>query len=152
MAKRISQLTELPRAPGAYALIVRLDAPLILNRRRWQSAALAPGQYVYCGSALGPGGILARLTRHARRNKPRHWHVDELTGAGRVVAAAGFTGESECGIMDRISALRGMQIPIEGFGSSDCRHCAAHLALLPGGIGPARLLSRLSPDAIWLAE
>ncbi|MDP6843162.1 MAG: DUF123 domain-containing protein, partial [Rhodospirillales bacterium] len=99
-----------------------------------------------------PGGIGARLRRHARRNKPRHWHVDELTEAATILASGAFIGGSECEIMDTLAALKGVGIPIEGFGSSDCAHCAAHLALLPGGIGPERLLRRLRPDAIWLAQ
>ncbi len=61
MTHRISDLEDLPDAPGAYALTVRLAAPLGLSRRRWRGATLHPGLYVYCGSARGPGGIGARL-------------------------------------------------------------------------------------------
>ena len=37
-----------------------------------------PGWYVYIGSAFGPGGITARVTRHARAAKRLHWHIDYL--------------------------------------------------------------------------
>ena len=43
MTHRISDLEDLPDAPGGYALMVRLTAPLGLSRRRWRGATLHPG-------------------------------------------------------------------------------------------------------------
>ena len=69
-----------PRASGAYALLIALDEPLRVHAGA-RDATLAPGLYVYCGSARGPGGLAARLARHMRRDKRAHWHVDQLTGS-----------------------------------------------------------------------
>ena len=41
--------------PGAYLLSIELAAPLALGIPRFGAATLAPGRYVYCGSAYGPG-------------------------------------------------------------------------------------------------
>ncbi len=151
MGQRITDMADLPGAPGAYALAVRLAAPLALDRRRWRGAALEAGLYIYCGSANGPGGIGARLRRHARPSKVRHWHVDALTAAGEIIAAGAFIEGSECGIMERLGRGCGAQIPAPGFGSTDCHHCAAHLAMIPAERNLGNLLRRLGADSIWLA-
>ncbi|HYA81568.1 MAG TPA: GIY-YIG nuclease family protein [Methylocystis sp.] len=114
---------------GAYALLVALDAPLAV-RAGARVATLEPARYIYCGSARGPGGLAARLARHIRREKRAHWHVDQLTGAGRVLGAWVFPGQSECAVND---ALADFPIPLEGFGSSDCKRCRSHLRLWPAG-------------------
>jgi Uri superfamily endonuclease len=46
---------------------------------------LPAGRYLYCGSAKGPGGLKARLSRHMRRGKSVRWHVDQLTEQGLVI-------------------------------------------------------------------
>ncbi len=45
---------------------------------------LAEGWYIYFGSAFGPGGLAARVDRHLRRHKTRHWHIDHLIWATTV--------------------------------------------------------------------
>jgi Uri superfamily endonuclease len=144
--QRITRKEDLPAAPGAYALLIRLRRRL----RAWPGAgaALAPGLYLYAGSANGPGGIRARVLRHARRGKPRHWHVDRLTGNARVIAVAAIAGGRECALVAAASALPRVTVPAPGFGSSDCRACPAHLLALPPPIGCADLES-LWPTAVW---
>ncbi len=133
----------LPGEPGAYLLAVRLDRPLALDLRGVGTAILAPGSYAYCGSARGSGGIRARVARHLRADKRPHWHVDRLTAAGRVTAVAVAPGGSECALFAAVSALPGACVPAPGFGSSDCRTCAAHLVrvddetLARAAFGPA---------------
>jgi len=91
---------------------------------------LAPGRYLYCGSAKGPGGLTARVARHMRRGKPIRWHVDHLTERGAIRGAWIFPGHEECALAARLSHL---PAPILGFGSSDCRRCASHLFAWPEG-------------------
>ncbi len=57
------------REPGAYLLLIDLAAPLALAIPRLGVATLAPGRYVYGGSAYGPGGLRARIGRHLRADK-----------------------------------------------------------------------------------
>jgi Uri superfamily endonuclease len=54
--------------------------------------ALPAGRYLYCGSAKGPGGLKARLSRHMRRGKSVRWHVDQLTEQGLVIGSWIFPG------------------------------------------------------------
>jgi histidyl-tRNA synthetase len=85
---------------------------------------LPAGRYLYCGSAKGPGGLKARLSRHFRRGKSVRWHVDQLTERGSVIGSWIFPGGFECELVRRFSKL---PIPIPGFGSSDCAKCRSHL-------------------------
>ena len=118
-----------PREKGAYALLVLLDTPLPV-RAGQNAAILPPGRYIYCGSAKGPGGLAARLARHMRREKPTHWHVDQLTRAGKTPGAWAFPGGDECALNMELSAF---PMPLKGFGSSDCPRCESHLRLWLAG-------------------
>ena len=116
------------RARGTYLLLLRLDAAVELTVGRLGSDRLAAGWYIYVGSALG--GLAARLRRHARRNKPRHWHVDVLREVAEPIAVAVRVGPErlECAAAATLAGLPGAVIPIRRFGASDCR-CGGHLVV-----------------------
>jgi Uri superfamily endonuclease len=128
-----------PPVPGAYALIITLGHA---------SGELVPGRYLYAGSAWGPGGIAARVRRHARAGKSIHWHVDRLTTAGRVGGVIAVPGGRECAIVAAVAPLPGVSVPAPGFGSSDCRACAAHLLRLPDDLAPATIARILDTDLL----
>lgn len=127
-----SSLPELPSpgARGAYVLFFRLEERLELNVGKLGPVTLPPGWLVYVGSAMGPGGLRARLQRHFRPDKRLHWHIDYLTA---ICAPVGWHAEAsterlECVWVRRLLALPGAIVPEPGFGSSDCREgCPAHL-------------------------
>jgi len=83
---------EIPALPGAYVLAINLPELVVVSICRKPSVSLAPGCYLYCGSAKGPGGLRARLARHMRHGKAIRWHVDNLTEAGTVLGAWTFSG------------------------------------------------------------
>jgi hypothetical protein len=65
------------------------------DRNYARAGVLRPGsnrvacrRFLYCGSAKGPGGSKARLSRHF---KSVRWHIDQLTERGSVVSAFGFS-------------------------------------------------------------
>lgn len=115
-----------PAAPGAYVLVVRLAEPLALDLPRLGDPVLPPGRYAYCGSARGPGGLAARIARHRRPDKSLRWHVDRLTAVAAVERVFWEADGDECALVSRLIAAGGT-VPAPGFGSSDCRACAAHL-------------------------
>ncbi len=132
----------LPATPGTYALILRANAPTVLNMPSRGRVTLAAGLYAYLGSAHGPGGLRARVGRHLRTGKPLHWHVDYLTAALPIVhiIASESSKWSECTWARKLIDLTGASVPVLGFGSSDCRaRCPAHLVRLPDGLKPAEL-------------
>lgn len=90
---------------------------------------LAPGDYLYAGSANGPGGIRARVARHLRRDKPLHWHIDRLSAVAVCADIEVRPDGRECDFVAEWIA-KGALIPVPRFGSTDCRTCAAHLLQL----------------------
>ena len=114
--------------PGTYALILLSTKQGVIRIGRLGRLRLQPGFYVYVGSALGPGGVRARVAHHQRVSPRPRWHIDYLRARTRLV-------EVWC-CYDRVqrehqwaSALElvpGAGIPLARFGASDC-HCASHL-------------------------
>ena len=88
---------------------------------------LPAGQYLYAGSAWGPGGIRARLGRHQRPGNKRHWHIDHLIAVGTIETTIAFPGARECEIVAFSLAAGAAGVPVPGFGASDCRICPSHL-------------------------
>ena len=118
----------LPSEGGVYALLIELTESVRVRLGR-RAAELPPGLYVYIGSARGPGGLRARVRRHARREKRVRWHVDQLTTAASSVLAVVYalSDARECVLTPHLERL-GFKHPVLGFGSSDCSSgCASHL-------------------------
>jgi Uri superfamily endonuclease len=114
-------------AGGHYLLVLRLAEAATLRIGARPDVPFAAGWHVYAGSAQGSGGLAARLERHQRTDKRRHWHVDWLRSEAEVAAIwarPGATGR-ECGWVAALSAMGGQRQP-PGFGNGDCR-CPGHL-------------------------
>ena len=117
---------ELPVAAGAYLIILRLVGTVDLPPR-FKGTSLQRGNYIYAGSAYGGGGIRARCRRHLEPHGVRHWHIDWLTNAASSIHVAAFPGSNECALMNRLTHLYSIRVPVPGFGSTDCRQCPSHL-------------------------
>lgn len=126
----------LPREVGAYALLLRLRRPQSIATAKDATVLLGLGWYVYAGSAYGPGGIAARVARHFRASKRRHWHIDRLTEAAELWAF-GVPGGRECALVSALLASGAFAVPLPGFGSSDCRRCPSHLLAWHGKRRPS---------------
>ena len=123
------------RAPGSYLLLLALTTPARLTVGRLGIFDFPAGRYAYAGSARGSGGLRARVARHLRAEKRLHWHIDYLAARAPIVEVW-YTESSarlECRWAARLSALPGANIPVDGFGSSDCR-CPSHLIQLADGV------------------
>ncbi len=120
-------LADSSSSPGTYALILESHTRQNIQIGRWREIEIQPGYYVYIGSALGPGGVRARVARHFRTTKSNHWHIDYLRSRLKPVGA--WVSHSpvrlEC---QWASTLAGQDsfMPVAGFGCSDC-HCHSHL-------------------------
>ncbi|RLC75827.1 MAG: GIY-YIG nuclease family protein [Chloroflexi bacterium] len=118
----------LPDQPGTYVLILKLSRPATITVGQLGRFRFPAGWYAYAGSARGPGGLAARVSRHTRWPKPLHWHVDYLRACACPVAAwhAIGTRKRECAWAKALAQLPGASVPIPRFGASDC-HCHTHL-------------------------
>ncbi len=88
---------------------------------------IKPGYYIYVGSAFGPGGVHARVSRHCRSSKPKHWHIDFLSEVA-TPEGAWYSHNPKRLEHEWAHALCGMNelSAIEGFGCTDC-NCCSHL-------------------------
>lgn len=123
--------SNLPPA-GVYRLTIRLHRPIRLRVGRLGRFDLPAGVYVYCGSAQR--NLPARVARHCRKRKPKRWHIDYLTchRAAEVVKVETRPGARAGECEWTAETIRnGGEAVIPGFGSSDCRRCAAHLLKMP---------------------
>ena len=115
-------------APGTYCLILRLEKAARIRIGALCGVPFPAGWYAYVGSALGSGGLKARLSHHVRRTGRCHWHIDYLRQRavveGAFVTLADVSYEHRWAL--RVSRTPEATIPARGFGASDCR-CPAHL-------------------------
>lgn len=142
-------MSALPAEAGSYALHLVLRTPQRLQVGALGEYEFPAGEYVYLGSAAGPGGLRARVGRHVRPGKTRHWHIDYLLdytgllGLGWTVSPTRL----ECAWSQALARLPGACVPAPGFGAGDCRArgraCAAHLLAFPAGISAANLVACL---------
>jgi Uri superfamily endonuclease len=114
------------RVVGSYVLAIRVDVPTSIVVGQLGAVRLRRGAYAYSGSAMR--GLRARLSRHARAEKRRHWHVDYLLDVGRIDGVWIHIGPErlECTAARALASSAGATYPVAGFGSSDCR-CRSHL-------------------------
>jgi Uri superfamily endonuclease len=115
-----------PATGGTYILLVELDSPATVTIGRLGQIPFVEGVYAYVGSALGPGGLGARIGRYTCGPKNKHWHIDFLLEHGETLGVLTRQGvrRRECDWSSWIGA-RALDC-VSGFGSSDCR-CEGHL-------------------------
>jgi Uri superfamily endonuclease len=111
---------------GSYVLYIKTEKPLSFSLKG-RDVTLGPGKFLYCGSAMGPGGLEARVGRHLSKQKKMHWHVDHLTLGGDVIRVGIAEYLTECQLAQKALDLGDNFAPLPGFGSSDCRDCSSHL-------------------------
>jgi Uri superfamily endonuclease len=141
---------------GTYVLVLWLGAAQTIKVGRLGVVAFPAGWYLYVGSALGPGGLPARLARHFLRlgtGKRAHWHVDYLreraTWCGAWGRASGLRLECEWAAVLR--SLPGARIVAPGFGASDCG-CPGHLVQVPTLPAPAWFATKLGTERMNLGS
>ncbi len=114
---------------GAYVLIMRSKG-VELNVGKLGKVSVPRGLIAYVGSAKGPAGLGARLSRHFRRGKMRRWHIDYLTESEgvEVIGALALVGGEESKVA---SILMDECVPLAaGFGCSDKKRDFTHLFLV----------------------
>ena len=114
--------------PGTYALVLSCTSNARIQVGRLGTMQLQRGYYVYLGSALGPGGLRARIAHHQKLATRPHWHIDYLRAHTQLHSVwldyDGRRHEHEWA--HAMEKVNGGAIPHPGFGASDCG-CPSHL-------------------------
>ena len=121
---------EIPSKKGNYILVFCLEDRTRQNMRRFNDVTLAPGYYLYCGSAHGNGGLKGRIMRHLTRSFKKFWHIDFLKECLHSIEIWYQISleKNECSFCQFLYNQVGGEIPIKGFRSSDCKNkCESHL-------------------------
>lgn len=120
---------------GTYILVLESDKRQRIQIGKWGKLKIEPGYYLYVGSALGSGGVLARVSRHCREKKTQRWHIDFLRARTclNIVWYAHGTERLEHRWASDLAGLE-QTVAIKGFGCSDCR-CLSHLFFVADNAG-----------------
>jgi len=113
--------------PGTYALILQCLTNEKIQVGHSRQMDVKPGYYIYVGSAFGPGGVIARVSRHCRQTKFRHWHIDYLREfvTPLTVWYSYHSEHLEHHWAQALLDLKDIQA-VKGFGCTDCK-CYSHL-------------------------
>ena len=113
---------------GAYIVVLKSGQAKTIQIGKLGQFNIEKGYYVYIGSAMGPGGVLARLKHHKNVSKKMHWHMDYLRAKTEFYEAyALYSPErKECEWAKLTARCELVSEPMHGFGSSDCQ-CSTHL-------------------------
>ena len=134
------------RSPGSYVLVMQCSVETSVQVGRLGVLNTTPGFYLYVGSALGPGGIPARVNRHLRWKMPDQlkWHVDYIANITWPVAVWYSYGQIsyECKLSHAVAGMADVSIPLPRFGASDCR-CNSHLYYIEDESAVAALHDKL---------
>ena len=107
---------------GSYVLVIEVKDDGEMKVGKLGAIRFNRGYYAYVGSAMN--GIDARVGRHMRQDKKKHWHIDYLLERGTVIRAWYVEGgRDECRIA---RSMEDKFDSVAGFGSSDCG-CRSHL-------------------------
>jgi Uri superfamily endonuclease len=142
----------LPAAPGTYLLLMACRETGTVSIGAAGELRLARGYYLYVGSACGPGGLRARVSRHLLGGSRPHWHIDYLRRRIDPVAAyfRGGRARREHRWSRRLAAMPALAIALPRFGASDCR-CPAHLFYAPTRPSPRCLGEWVGEDRLSVA-
>jgi Uri superfamily endonuclease len=125
--------------PGTYALILHSHITGKVQIGHLGQIELVSGYYIYIGSAFGPGGVRARVSRHLRADKPKHWHIDYLREFVTPLSAwISYEPEQLEHLWAQLFHDMSEVNSIQGFGCSDCK-CYSHL-----------FQTAVAPEVAWL--
>lgn len=108
---------------GIYLLVIDLDSDQKIEVGALGEIDFTRGIYIYVGSAQN--GVEARVSRHLRDDKKKHWHIDHLLDHAEVTRVYCLEGSKrdECATAGYVNYIA---TPIPEFGASDCS-CDSHL-------------------------
>lgn len=115
---------------GCYQLKIKIKQNITLKIGALGLCSFPKGDYIYTGSAMK--NLKARIARHRRKEKKLRWHIDYLLNHPEVelleVAVYPSAIKEECRY-NQLLFNEKAEVPVKGFGSSDCKNCPSHLLM-----------------------
>lgn len=131
---------------GTYAVILQCRSKATQQVGQWGMILLREGYYVYVSSALGPGGVKARVLHHYHNTKKPHWHIDYLRRFMRPVTVWYTCDHRRLEHRwAKVFLKMNDMSPFQGFGCSDC-DCYSHLFFTFEKPEPALFFNALPGD------
>jgi len=142
---------------GTYVLIILVSEAITTVVGQLGKQELHSGYYSYVGSATGGRSVdlQSRVSRHLRKEKTKHWHIDYLLSedAARIVSIIVIPSDEnvECEVNQRIRDELNAKTTVKKFGASDCtKKCGSHLLYFPHAASidllTTEILDLLRPD------
>lgn len=125
------------KAKGTYTLVIFTPVELDVKVGGLGTQRFRKGYYTYTGSAFGRGALSLgrRIGRHLTKGKRKQWHIDYLLSESDAMVVAVIAADSdrrmECEINNHLKEKLQANLPVLGFGASDCKEdCGSHLLYL----------------------
>ncbi|RLG58457.1 MAG: GIY-YIG nuclease family protein [Candidatus Hydrothermarchaeota archaeon] len=131
---------------GVYCLVLRLKTSTKIKVGKLGIFDFPAGYYIYTGSAKN--SLNARIARHLRKEKNKHWHIDYFVEKAKIVAIFKTDKFGECELNKRIFEIGNCQAIARGFGSSDCK-CESHLAYIQEKSGMSKIVKFFKDNGIY---
>ena len=129
---------------GTYIVVLKSDQGKTIQIGKLAQLEIKKGYYVYVGSAMGPGGVAARLKHHSKISKRPHWHLDYLRAETEFYEAYALhsSERKECEWAALMLGNKEASEPMKGFGSSDCQ-CNTHLFYFPSSVKTVNAIQQI---------
>lgn len=114
---------------NCYVLVIKVrDAVKV--RLRGRVVTVKPGVYFYIGSSRKPCTVLARIARHASKEKPVRWHIDQITTTEKAEVSGAILVDLRT-LDCELELAKAMKVAglayIRGFGSTDKPLSGSHM-------------------------
>lgn len=129
---------------GTYIVVLKSEQAKTIQIGKLAQLNIQKGYYVYIGSAMGPGGVTARLKHHRKVSTRPHWHLDYLRAETAFYNAYALHSpeRKECGWAAVMAKTEAVSEPMKGFGSSDCK-CNTHLFYFSSSVKMASAIRQI---------
>jgi len=115
---------------GIYVLEIFAKKNFSVRIKRFADRIFSAGYYYYVGSAQK--NLKQRLTRHLKKNKIIHWHIDHITSINTnsvksIFLSTGSKKNLECELANYFEKKLKIDSSINRFGNSDSNCSSTHL-------------------------
>lgn len=138
---------------GVYILELKAIKDFTISNKKFNNKIFLKGYHYYCGTAQK--NLRQRISRHLKKIKTKHWHIDLLTtnkniSVERVFIIENLSKINECILVENLLKTLKMKHTITNFGNSDCSKCKSHLLYSEDQLDYSHLCSLYQSAVIFM--